>query len=708
MSTIQRSAVTADAGGPGKRAGSTPTPTPSAGDRRRHVRDAVRRDLVFAVAAIVVAVLAILPGRTGEGTSISTMQLVASMSAMIVAAVGLNLLVGYTRLVSLGQGGFYAIGAYGSAYLALDLGWHPLLAIAGALALCAVVGAVAAMATMRMRGPQFSVITLILAVLIERILNEGDAFGRLAGYPNFAQHGTTVMEPMTVFGIELLPPMIAGEVATVMVPIVLVTALVVIVARNIAASPWGASLSAIGESEMLAAHLGVDVFRRKVVVFVLASVLGGLGGVIAVQAFGHLQPETFDIFLTITIVLAVVFGGSGTVLGPVVGAVVIVWLEQSDALKDLAQWQQDTLSDSWFLSSHGLVGLLFLLTLFLMPRGIVGTLGRIVDTRIRRRGVNTAAGEDGRDRLESGGLGVVEESTAERLLHHAPGADSAETTPRDSAADPNALLSLRGMSKNFGGLQAVSEMDLDVAPGTVHAIIGPNGAGKSTLANLVTGVYRPSAGAATFRGHDITGRTPHKVSRVGIARTFQTPQLFHDATARDNVLAGFRDTGSAPLWAVALKTPGRYRRDAEMRVEADRLLTLVGLAEDADVRASELPYGKQRALEIARALAGEPELIVLDEPAAGLIATETVGLSELLIALREEGYAMVVVEHHMDLVARVADVVTCMDQGRLLARGTASEVLSDDRVVAAYLGKPHADGSASERPEGDDSKGEGR
>ena len=147
------------------------------------------------------------------------------------------------------------------------------------------------------------------------------------------------------------------------------------------------------------------------------------------------------------------------------------------------------------------------------------------------------------------------------------------------------------------------------------------------------------------------------------------------------------------MWAAALKPPGRYRRDAEMRAEADRLLDLVGLGDVAELRASELPYGKQRSLEIARALAGEPQLIVLDEPAAGLLATESVVLGDLLLSLRAEGFALVVVEHHMDLVARIADQVTCMDQGRLLARGTPSEVLSDEAVVAAYLGKPHEEGT---------------
>lgn len=636
------------------------------------------RDAVFAVAALAIAVAVILPGREGAGTSISLMQLVASMAAMTVAAVGLNLLMGYAKLVSLGQGGFYAIGAYATAYLILDGGWSPLLAIGGALAICGLVGALVAVASMRLRGPQFSVITLVLAILVERILNEGAPFGRLAGYPNHAQHGTTGLPAVEIFGWTLEPPMIANTVATVMVPVVVVTALVLIASRNIARSPWGSSLSAIGESEMLASHLGVNVFRRKVSVFVLASVLGGLGGVITTLTFAHLQPETFDIFLTITIVLAVVFGGSGTVLGPLVGAVGIVWLEQSAVLSAVSDFQQDTISDSWYLSTPGLVGVLFILTLFLMPKGIVGTLGRLVEGR-RKAEVRE---EDGHGLEEVSAHNAAERDQATPVAHRtSEGLD-------DTAVGDEALLTITGLSKNFGGLKAVDSMDLSVETGRIHAVIGPNGAGKSTLANLLTGVYKPTEGTVVFDGREITGLAPHTVARAGVARTFQTPQLFHDATVLDNVLAGFPDTGRIPLWAAALKPPSRYRRDAEMHSEAERLLELVGLTDYVRLRAGELPYGKQRALEIARALASDPKLLVLDEPAAGLLATETAGLGDLLVSLRSHGFAMIVVEHHMDLVARIADQVTCMDQGRLLSRGTPEQVLSDEAVVSAYLGKP--------------------
>ena len=641
------------------------TPTPSKWPLSRWMNwSPGRRDIVFALVALVVGIIVILPGRDGAGTSISGMQLAASMFAMIVASVGLNLLVGYTRLVSLGQGGFYAIGAYGSAWLSLNGGMPALVAIVVSIVAAGVVGAIVAVASMRLRGPQFAVITLILAVLVETVLTQGNTFGRLAGYPNTGQHGTGTLEPLSVLGITLNPPMIANERATVMIPLMVITVLVVVLARNIVRSSWGRSLSAIGESEMLASHLGVNVFGRKVAVFVLASVLGALGGVFATQAFGHLQPETFDIFLTITIVLAVVLGGSGTVLGPVVGAVVIVWLEQSDLLTQFTTFQQDHVSDKWFLSSSGIVGLLFIIVLFLMPRGIVGTLGRVLDGVLHRR--RTAQGDPMVD------------------LESAFEPDFVAPEQRSPVGDE--LLVVSGVSKRFGGLKAVDRMDLVVRAGSIHAVIGPNGAGKSTLANLLTGVYRPDEGSVAVGGEDVAGRTPHVISRSGVSRTFQTPQLFHSETVRENVLAGFSDTGSLPLWRAAFKLPAQYRREAAMKARAEELINGVGLGDVAHLRASELPYGKQRALEIARALASDPKVLVLDEPAAGLHATETSALGDLLLVLRERGLALVVVEHHMDLVSRVADDVTCMDQGGLLARGNATQVLADPAVITAYLG----------------------
>ncbi|MDX8152699.1 branched-chain amino acid ABC transporter ATP-binding protein/permease [Patulibacter brassicae] len=638
------------------------------GTGSRSVKAELRGDVLFALVIGVVGLIAILPGRDGAGTAMADMQLVGSIFAVIIAAIGLNLLTGYAKLVSLGQGAFYAIGAYGFAYLFLDGGFPALLAILVALILSGIIGALLALGSMRLRGPQFSMITLVLAIVVERILEQLETFGRASGYPNPLSHGTGLLEPIELFGTRLEPPLLAGTPGNVLVALLIVLVIVLVLYRNLVRSSWGRSLRAIGESEHLAAHLGVNVFSRKVVVFTVASVLGGLGGIFYVQIFAHLQPETFDIFLSITIVLSVILGGGGTVLGPVIGAALITWLQRSDVLTSVADAQQDLFgTDRWYLSTPGLLGLLFVITLFLLPNGIVGT----ANNALRRW------------------AGADDESDADAALADL---EVAQLPPREERREPGAeLLRIDGASKRFGGLQAVGEMELAVREASIHAVIGPNGAGKSTLANLLTGVYQPDEGSFRLDGVELAQLKAHAIARSGVARTFQTPQVFPHETTLENVKAGFVDVAQLPLWKAALKPPSQYRREREIHDRAIELLDRVGLAEDASTLAGSLSYGKQRALEIARAMAMDPRLIVLDEPAAGLNPTECDGLAALLLQLREDGMAMILVEHHMDLVGQVADEVTCMDQGRLLAHGSAEEVLADPAVVAAYLGVPDPD-----------------
>ncbi|MBF4160793.1 branched-chain amino acid ABC transporter ATP-binding protein/permease [Nocardioides acrostichi] len=642
---------------------------------RRHAGlriGALQRDLLFLVAAAVVAALAILPGRTGEGTSIATMQLVGQMAAMIVAAIGLNLVAGLTRLVSLGQGAFYALGAYAFSYLLLDVGLPALPAMLVTVLGCAGVGAVVALGSLRLRGPEFTMITLALAVLVQQILLRWPELGAASGYPNPLQHGTGLLDPVSVLGFEFDPPLTGGVVATAMVPIAVITVVALVLYRNLCRSAWGRSLRAVGESDMLAAHLGVNVFWRKTAALALSSALGAVGGIFYVLIYAHVQPESFDLFLSISILLAVLLGGGGTVLGPVIGSAVIVWLQQSQVLDGVTSFEQEHLSSSWYLSTPGLLGVLLILVLFLMPQGITGTLAKLWSHR---------AGQTTSVETEPGIAGGGDERRVVRLLEQP-----------DQMRDGAQALLLTDVTKRFGGLVAVDALDLSVDYGSVHAIIGPNGAGKSTVANLVTGVYRPGSGSVAFEGTELSTRRPHDIARLGVARTFQTPQLFSSETVLENVKAGFADTASLPWWKASLKPPGQYRREAELDRDARALLARVGLAHDERTLAGALAYGKARALEIARALARQPRLLILDEPAAGLNSTEVAVLGELLMELRRDGMALVVVEHHMDLVASVADVVTCMAEGRVLARGTAAEVLADQEVVAAYLGRPAEDG----------------
>lgn len=634
-----------------------------------------RRDVLFVLVLVLIGFLALAPGLSGEGTSIPHMQLVGLMAGMVVAAVGLNLVAGFSGLISLGQGAMYAVGAYAFGYLSLKGGLSIWLAVPITLSICAFVGVIVALGTARLRGPQFTMITLVLAVLVHKVLVEWPVLGAASGYPNSLQHETGLLSDATLLGFTFVPPLFGGEFASVLVLVLALAVVALVLYRNLSLSSWGRSLRAVGESDMLASHLGVHVFRRKVAALGISAAFGGLGGIFYALLFAHLQPESFDVYFSITILLAVILGGSGTIIGPAVGAVIVVWLERSEVLEGITELQREHLSEQWFLSTPGIIGLILIAALFVLPRGVVGTLSDFAGSRTRRDLARPPAAP----------LRSDPELTVDFLA-----VDSED-------ADARRILEVVGATKRFGGLLAVNDVNLRVRPGSIHGVIGPNGAGKSSLANIVSGAYRPDSGSILLNGEDISGNRPDQIARKGLARTFQTPQLFGSATALENVKAGFADTGQLSWWRAALKPRSQYRREAELERMAAALLRRVGLLDEANVLAGSLAYGKARALEIARALASQPKVLILDEPAAGLNSTEVMELGRLLTELRADGLGMVLVEHHMDLISSVADQVTCLAQGSVIAHGTASEVLTDDRVMSVYLGassSPHADALA--------------
>jgi len=250
----------------------------------------------------------------------------------------------------------------------------------------------------------------------------------------------------------------------------------------------------------------------------------------------------------------------------------------------------------------------------------------------------------------------------------------------------SALLRAEGLCKSFGGVQAVRDVSLAVPAGAIFAVIGPNGAGKSTLLNLLSGVYRPDAGTVVFAGTHLTGTPAHRRVRHGMVRTFQKIRLFKHLSALDNVLAGFHIHAAIPAWQYVIHGPAFRQNHARCREEAVRLLTFMGLERRAQVEAGSLSYGERRMLEIARALATAPRLLMVDEPAAGLNAAEVEVLLERLQMLRRNGLTIVVVEHNMELVMTIADRVLVLDYGQQLFEGAPAEVQAHPRVIAAYLG----------------------
>ncbi len=407
---------------------------------------------------------------------------------------------------------------------------------------------------------------------------------------------------------------------------------VILVVESLKASKLGRAMQAVRDNEIAASTCGVDVFRTKLAAFAASAALGGLGGGLFAGAFSFISPDQFTFNESIVLLTMALLGGVESAVGALLGTVLLVLLPEW--LRFLRQI---------YLAIYGAAVIVIMI---FMPRGVWGLLTRYLVAR--------------------------------------PVADTLQV-PAFSRLSVSAglsseiILKTTGLAKHFGGLKAVDSVDLSVRRGSVHALIGPNGSGKTTMLNVITGLYEATAGRVELLGRDITKLQPHERARLGMCRTYQNIRLFRGMSVFENVVVGAERPGNDVAGIAAV---------TERALAA---LDFVGLRQVAYLPVGDLPYGHQRYVEVARALAGSPEVLLLDEPAAGLNMTEKGEMAELLERLKGHGMTIVIIDHDMRLIERVADSITVLNFGRKIADGDPAAALCDPEVVAAYLGEPQSE-----------------
>ncbi|MDQ2990226.1 MAG: ATP-binding cassette domain-containing protein, partial [Pseudomonadota bacterium] len=542
------------------------------------------------------AALAVLALACGLALSLNSYYVfvIATIALTAIVGIGLNVLLGLTGQVSFGHVGFYAIGAYAVAILTTGMGWSFWLAWPAAALIAGAFGALLALPALRVKGPYLAMITIAFSFIVQHAIVE---MRSLTGGQNGIM-GVTAPS----LGIDL-----GGE--RVVALLALLTAALLFAAYAwLSRGTWGAAMRAVKDSETAAESIGLNPLVIKTVAFTVSAMLAGLAGGLFAPLSGFVTPDSFGFMQSILFMLVVVVGGAGATAGPLAGALVVGLLPE--LLSALAEYR--------LLFFGGLL----LLVLWIAPDGIVGALRLLLQ---RLHGPSAAPAFE----AVPPGLGLPVRQRQALVAHE--------------------------LDMVFGGVRAVSKLSFEVPAAAVTSLIGPNGAGKTTALNMLSGFYRPTAGGFSLGGRALQGQSAFQVARRGIARTYQTSQLFGTLSVEDNVaLAVCRGRLGALLGAARFSAPA-------VRMLSRQLLVYCGYQGALATAAAGLAHVDRRLVEIARALAADPDVLLLDEPAAGLSSDDKQKLAQLLRRIADAGISVVLVEHDMTLVMDISDRLVVLD-----------------------------------------------
>ncbi len=568
------------------------------------------------LAAVAVALAVTVP------TDAYVLNILMQAVTFSVAVFGLTVVLGLCGQINLAQAAFFGFGAYAVGLGTTDYGGNFWLFLAIGLVLATAMGGLLGASTLRLGGHYLAMVTISFQQIVTLVMINWIPVTKGPDGVRSIQRPAGLLEGHAYLGM-----------------CVAVLAIVGYLVWRLPGTRLGRAMRAVRDNELAAGVAGIDVYRVKVTAFAISALLGGLGGGLFAGGFAYISPDQFSFAESVIFLTMVLLGGVASPIGAVIGTSLLIlipeWLRFLKTIPGL------------YLAIYGAAVILIVL---FMPDGIWGFIQARLD-RWRGRGARAVAALAGPLPL-SGGM-----------------------RDREAAAALAPVLELSSLSKHFGGLKAVDEIDLTIKPGGLNALIGPNGSGKTTTLNVISGLYRATSGTIRLNGQDITGLPPHARTAAGLGRTFQNIRLWRSMTALENVMIGAERPGN---------TLGSAPGALDERARA--ALAFVGLEGRADEFVSSFSYGHQRAIEIARALAADPILLLLDEPGAGLNSSEKLELRDLLQRISARGLTILLIDHDMTLVASIAQHITVLNFGRRIADGYSQDVLKHPDVVAAYLG----------------------